>query len=75
MNGYAATRGGTFGVVHRTYRNEDGVPMAVIRWGPLGWLTPVYWKDVRLLSSTYEGEARAEADAWLKSLEGKERNE
>lgn len=65
MNGYVVSRGGTFGVVHRTYHTEDGEPMVIIKWGPRGWITPVAEKDVKNLSSSYESEARKEAEEWL----------
>ena len=68
MSGYVVTRGGTFGRVVRTYRNEDGVPMCVIQWGPLNWITPVYAADVFALSSKYESKARQEAKLILKKL-------
>ena len=63
---YVVSTGGTFGVVERIYRTESGEPMVVIRWGPLGWLTPVRGRDVRLLRSNYESEARTEAEEWLR---------
>ena len=63
---YVVTRAGTFGAVVRTYTTTAGVPSVVIRWGPLGWVSPVFAKDVRLLKSRYEAEARAEAVAWLR---------
>lgn len=68
MSGYVVSRGGTFGVVHRRYHNEEGEPMVIIRWGPLGWLTPVFERDVKNLSSSFQSEARKEAEAWLDSL-------
>jgi hypothetical protein len=64
---YAVSSGGTFGVIERHYRTETGVAMVVIRWGTLGWLTPVPWSEVRLLRSLYASEARAEAEEWLAS--------
>lgn len=67
MGGYVVSIGGTFGVVHRRYASEDGVPCVVIRWGPLGMLTPVKEEDVKFLRSSYEKEARQEAEEWLLS--------
>jgi|GEM_PF-6833083 len=63
--GYVVSRAGTFGTEQRSYENADGVHMVVIRWGPLGWLTPVPYADVKRLRSSFESEARAEAEAWL----------
>lgn len=64
---YVISRGGTFGVVSRRYVTEAGEPMVVIRWGPLGWLTPVREQDTRQLSSPYEAEAQQEARRWLET--------
>ena len=66
--GYVVSRGGTFGVVEREYLTEDGVPMAVIRWGPLGWLTPTRVEDIKQLSSRFEAEAREQALKWLTEI-------
>ena len=63
--GYVVSRGGTFGVVKRIY---DGGKNVLIRWGPLGWITPVAYSDVKFLKSNYECEARKEAEEWLKSI-------
>jgi hypothetical protein len=68
VRGFVVSKGGTFGVVHRCYRNEDGEPMVVIRWGPLGWLTPCFQRDVLDLSSSFESEARKEAEEWLANV-------
>jgi hypothetical protein len=68
VNGYVVTRGGTFGVVERNYTNLDGEHCIVIRWGRLGWLTPAFARDCKQLSSSYEAEARAQAQEWLESL-------
>lgn len=65
MSGYVVSKGGTFGVVRRQYRNGDGVSIIVIDWGQIGWLTPVYEADCKKLRSSYEGEARQEAIEWL----------
>lgn len=67
-SGFVVTRAGTFGVVTRRYTNEDGAALAIIRWGRLGWHTPVYCKDVHQLKSSYESEARLEAEAWLEEV-------
>ena len=64
MSGYVVSRGGTFGVVSRMYRNSNGELCLVIRWEPLGWLTPVAAADCKQLQSSYESEARAEAEEW-----------
>lgn len=66
--GWVATKGGTFGVLHRTYTDQFGMGSAVIRWGPLGWLTPVSLEDCKLLQSPYQTEAYKEAQAWWDSL-------
>lgn len=68
MIGYVVSKDGTFGTAHRCYRNEDGEPMVVIRWGPLGWLTPCFHRDVLVLKSSYESEALKEAEEWLAEL-------
>ena len=65
MSGFVVSKGGTFGVPKRRYRNEDGEPCVVIKWGPLGWITPVFERDVKYLESSYKGEARKEAEEWL----------
>lgn len=68
--GYVVSRGGTFGVVTRRYRSDlTGAPMCVIKWGPLGWLTPVEEVDIYWLASPYEALARREALMWLAQLE------
>ena len=67
MRGYVVSKGGIFGVVEREYLTESGVEMLVIRWGPLGWLTPVEKSSCKNLSSRYEAEARKEAGEWLGS--------
>lgn len=69
---YVITKSGTFGTVERTYTNWKGEPGIVIAWGPLGWLTPVLESACMRLRSSYELEARAEADMWLRvwRLEG-----
>lgn len=65
---YVVSRSGTFGVAVRTYlTSHEQVPMVLIRWGILGWLTPVAVADVRWLSSAFESEARAEAERWIKA--------
>lgn len=65
---YVVSKGGTFGVLEREYITEDGVPMVVIRWGPLGWLTPVSKEKVRVLFHLcWESEARNEAVAWVRA--------
>ena len=69
MKGYVVSRFGTFGVVHREYTTEDGVPMVVIRWGPQAWLTPVKRQDVIQLNSSYQTDAWAEAAEALEALE------
>ena len=63
MTGYVVSKGGTFGVPVRRYRNEDGESLVVIRWGR--FITPVFERDVKYLESSYEGEARKEAEEWL----------
>lgn len=65
MTGYVVSKGGTFGVVHRSYLNEAREPCVVITWGPLGWITPVRESDCKQLRSSYESEAWAEAMTWL----------
>jgi hypothetical protein len=65
MTGYVVSKGGTFGVVQRSYLTEDRVPCIVVSWGPLGWVTPLREEDCKQLRSSYESEARAEAMAWL----------
>ena len=69
MRGYVVSKGGTFGVVEREYLTYLGVEMIVIKWGPLGWFTPVEKSSCRNLSSRYEAEARKEAEEWLVTLE------
>jgi hypothetical protein len=64
VSGYACARSGAFGVVVRVYVTGSGVPMAVLRWGPLGWITPIAAADLYACRSQYESEARAEAEAW-----------
>lgn len=59
--GYVVSRGGTFGIEDRRYHTLSGVEVVVIRWGPLGWLTPVPASDVITLASTFECDARKEA--------------
>ena len=66
MSGYVVSRGGTFGVVSRQYRNENGDKMLVIKHGPLQWVTPVYESDCYFCKSAYHSEALAEAMEWLK---------
>lgn len=61
---YMVSKGGTFGTLHRSYRADDGAEMCIIKWGPLGWLSPVRRDDVLMLKSAYESEARAEAEQW-----------
>ena len=68
MSGYVVSKGGTFGTVSRQYVTEDGVPMVVICWGPLGWITPVREDECKQLRSGYQSEAQAEAAAWLATL-------
>jgi len=65
MRGYVVSKGGTFGVVQREYLTDSGVRMIVIRWGPLGWITPVEKNACKNLASGYESEARKEAEEWL----------
>lgn len=65
MYGFVASRGGTFGRVSRCYVTEDGVPMVVIAWGPLRWLTAVSESDCRRLTSPDESGRRTEAEEWL----------
>jgi len=43
--------------------------MVIIRWGPLGWITPVKKKDCKPLASRYEAKALKEAEEWLRALE------
>jgi hypothetical protein len=43
--------------------------MVIIRWGPLGWITPVYERDTHELLSPYESEARAEAEVRMELVE------
>lgn len=62
MTGYVISRGGTFGVVQRRYRDDSGDMCLIVRWGPLGWLTPVKERDCIQLHSRYESEARREAE-------------
>lgn len=69
MTGYVVSKGGTFGVVYRSYVTESGVACVLIRWGRLGWLTPVVEADCRQLASGFERQAREEASAWLASLD------
>jgi len=69
MRGYVVSKRGTFGVVQREYRTESGVDMVIIRWGPLGWITPVKKKDCKPLASRYEAKALKEAEEWLRALE------
>ncbi len=71
--GYVVSRGGTFGTIRRRYTTEDGIPMCVIEWGPLGWLTCVRQVDCHRLVSPYEREARDEAEKWLASPDVDER--
>lgn len=70
MRGFVVSKAGTFGTVERCYRNEEGEPMVVIRWGPMGLLTPCFQRGVKQLSSSYQPEARKEAEGWLEDLEG-----
>lgn len=70
MTGFVVSRYGTFGYVEREYHTEAGVPMVVIEWGALGWITPVPVSECKQLRYTrWEGEARAEAEAWLAERE------
>ena len=69
MRGYVVSKGGAFGVVQREYTTESGVWMVVIRWGPLGWITPVEKMACKNLASRYEKEARKEAEEWLDALD------
>ena len=62
MSGYVITRGGLFGRVTRWYHSETG-RNAVVKWGPLGWLTPFAEVDLRHLKSPFEAEAKKEAAA------------
>jgi hypothetical protein len=68
FRGYVVSRGGTFGIAKRNYTTESGEDCVVIQWGPLGWITPVRARDCKQLASSYEREAREEAEAWLNSL-------
>jgi hypothetical protein len=70
--GYVVSKSGTFGIVKRTYTTEAGEPCIVISWGPLGWITPVPERDCMRLRSSYEAEARAEAEQWVARIEAEE---
>ena len=65
MRGYVVSRGGTFGVVSRQYRNENGDSMLVIKHGPLQWVTPVYESGCHFCKSAHYSGALAEAVEWL----------
>jgi hypothetical protein len=58
---YVVSINGTFGVEERRFITESGIEMVVIRWGPLGWRTPVPSSEIIHLKSAYESEARVEA--------------
>lgn len=75
MTGYVVSKGGTFGVVHRVYRDGSGGRCVVIRWGPLGWVTPVPESECKYLRSFFESEARAEAEEWVNAIEDVRDNE
>lgn len=63
---YVVTREcGLFGTVVREYIAGSGEPMVVIRWGPLGWITPVRARDCKRLSSRCWISARREAEEWI----------
>jgi hypothetical protein len=55
---YVVSKGGTYGVVARTYCSEDGTEMVVIKWGRFGWLSPVRWKDCAVVTSRVEAERK-----------------
>jgi hypothetical protein len=67
LHGFVCSVRGTFGTVQREYRTEDGVDMTVIKWGPMGWLTPVRRDDLIYLLSHFESEAKKEAIRYLAS--------
>ena len=67
--GYVVSRKGTFGVIDRRYVSLEGKQMAVIRWGHLGWLTPVALSDIHECKGSYEGPAIEEARAWVEAQE------
>jgi len=69
---YVISKGGTFGVTERLYATEAGEKMILIRWGPLGWLTPVPDRECQVLKSRYESEAVPEALEWLAKIEREE---
>lgn len=58
--GYVFTRAGTLGRVIRRYRTLSGVPMVVLRWGPLDWISPIPEADTYRCRSRYESEAARE---------------
>lgn len=63
---YVVSRGGTFGTIGRRYHGINDIPMILIEWGPLRWLTPVNADECKVLVSSYESEAKVEADTWLR---------
>jgi hypothetical protein len=67
MYGYVCSKNGTFGTVHREYISETtGEKMVIVKWGVLGWLTPVLEKNLQQLRSPYERLARKEAENLVK---------
>jgi hypothetical protein len=62
---YVITRNGTFGILQRSFLNEEGIRVAVIKWGSPGFTTTAFWEDIKLLNTAYEGEAREQAEKWL----------
>ena len=69
MSRYVVSKSGTFGTVDRTYTTDAGVRVGLIRWGTLGWLSPVPEADCKQLTSRYESEAKDEARAWVRAQE------
>ena len=69
MSGFACSKNGTFGKIVREYTSHlTNEKFVVIEWGLLRWVSPVLKKDVYFCKSGFEGEGRAEAEAWFNEV-------
>ena len=70
--GYVVSKAGTFGTPLRSVTSDlTGEEIVIVRWGPLGWVSPVPAQELYQCKSSYEAEARAEAEDWVQKQEGK----
>ena len=74
--GYVVSKAGTFGTPLRSVSSDlTGEEIVIVRWGPLGWVSPVPAQELYQCKSSYEAEARAEAEDWVQEQEDKNENE